>query len=108
MRDAGNGLAARLRRALRRWFSTSPTVLRFPTDSEDLRLVERAAASAAQSDAINAATVKPCHGSTFAIEVVLARGSDISRARSAIVAALPPGMSIMGGPSPLHGAQMGS
>jgi hypothetical protein len=98
----------RLGRAIRRWFSTTPTVLRFPTDSADRELLERAAARAAQSGAISLATVRSGRGSTLDIEIVLARGSDISRARAAIAAVLPAGVSLVGGPTPLHGAQMGS
>jgi hypothetical protein len=82
-------------------------MLRFPTDCADRELLEPAAVRATQTDAISMATVRSGRGSTFDFEIALARGSDISRARAAMVAALPPGVSIVGGPSPLHGAQMG-
>jgi hypothetical protein len=94
--------------ALRRWLSASPSVLRFPTDCSDPGLLQQAAVRAAESDAIDAASIRAGRGSCFDIEVVLTRGSDVSRARAALVRVLPPDVSIVGGPSPFHGAQLGS
>jgi hypothetical protein len=62
----------------------------------------------ARDDAIAAARLRSGRRGTIEIEIAFAGPADIAHARAAITRLLPAGVSLVGGPTPFSGAQLGS
>jgi hypothetical protein len=89
------------------WLFAVPATLRFPTDCTEAGPAE-VALEQLDVEIIRAARLVPGHRGAWDIEVTPVRGRDVSRVRAEIVRVLPPGIGLVGGPSPMTGIWMGS